>query len=205
VVSGVGTFVRLPDEVDPERHIADVLTWAYEAAWPPLHWLVGDEQTARDTLARWMARDSSEASIRRVTMLLDDERSAGGYFALTGSELQQCRYADMLALIADAGRPGRRGLMRRLRTVAELQVEVRPDEYYLSRLGVKAELRGMGRGRALLEDYFASGRRAGFARFRLDVRPENVSAVSLYESAGFRIVAERSAGGMGSLVMAIGP
>jgi ribosomal protein S18 acetylase RimI-like enzyme len=47
-----------------------------------------------------------------------------------------------------------------------------------------------GRGRALLEEFLERGARGGFTRFRLDVWERDEYTVRLYESAGFRTVAE---------------
>ena len=78
-----------------------------------------------------------------------------------------------------------------------------PDDVYISRVWVPAELRGKGHARVLMEETLAAGRRAGCTRFRLDVRPDNEIALGLYESLGFRVVAVARAEGVSSVSMAL--
>lgn len=194
-------LVRLAGEDDPDRFIPDAVEWAYEATWPPLHWLLGQAEPTPAELARWMARESSEASIRRLVMLLDNGDPAGGFIALPASEVPACRHADTMALITGVSRPARPELLRRLRAVAQLQAPIDAGAYYLSRVGVSRQFRGRGLGRTLVEGFLEAGRSQGFRRFCLDVRPDNSAAVRLYESVGFRPVAAHSAEGMRSMTM----
>jgi ribosomal protein S18 acetylase RimI-like enzyme len=198
------TFRRLADEPCPDDYIPDVVDWAYEATWPPLDWLAGESpRVARDVLASWIGRDSSEASIRRVTMLFEAGQPVGGFIALAGRDVAACRHADTRALIAAAGRARRPELSRRLRWVAELQTPLDGDAYYLSRLGVRAEHRRRGYATTLMRQYLVEGRRAGFERFRLDVARDNDAALRLYRSTGFRVEETRQARRMSTLSMVL--
>lgn len=53
-------------------------------------------------------------------------------------------------------------------------------------MGVVADRRGAGIGRALLRATLAAARAAGLRRVELDVRARNGSAIALYERMGFR-------------------
>lgn len=55
----------------------------------------------------------------------------------------------------------------------------------MKRLYVRADVRGMGVGRALAIRVIDEGRRRGFARMRLDTLPTMTSAIRMYEALGF--------------------
>jgi ribosomal protein S18 acetylase RimI-like enzyme len=59
------------------------------------------------------------------------------------------------------------------------------DECYLAELYVKPELRGQGRGRALMEAVLATARTRGADYIDLNTEEDDTAARALYESAGF--------------------
>ena len=63
--------------------------------------------------------------------------------------------------------------------------------HYLAHLGVAAERRGQGIGRALIEQLIARGRALGRTRLMLDVAVSNPRAQALYARLGFRVTQER--------------
>jgi ribosomal protein S18 acetylase RimI-like enzyme len=72
----------------------------------------------------------------------------------------------------------------------------------LELLAVLPEGAGRGGGRALLEDAVSAAARARFERIDLQVRPGNLRAIGLYESAGFRPTGEVGPHPLGSGTMA---
>ncbi|MCR4655849.1 MAG: tRNA (adenosine(37)-N6)-threonylcarbamoyltransferase complex dimerization subunit type 1 TsaB [Lachnospiraceae bacterium] len=56
---------------------------------------------------------------------------------------------------------------------------------------VKEGFRGRGYGKRLLRSVLNEGRRLGGRQFTLEVRKSNVSAIKLYEGAGFKVEGER--------------
>lgn len=64
-------------------------------------------------------------------------------------------------------------------------------EFYVGQLGVRADLRGIGVGGALLSHLVEAGRARGFHKIVLDVASTNPRAEALYARSGFRITAER--------------
>jgi ribosomal protein S18 acetylase RimI-like enzyme len=187
-------FGNLREQADAERYIPATLPWVYDATWPKFDGFLGGADAARSLLADWMARESSETSIRRATLLFEDEHPIGGFIALSGPQIATCRRADTLATIGAVSSDRRHELTRHLRTVANLYLPVDADQFYLSRLGVAAERRGADLGRKLMYEYLGCGRRAGFTRFRLDVSADNHVAISLYRALGFAIAAVRRQG-----------
>jgi ribosomal protein S18 acetylase RimI-like enzyme len=138
-----------------------------------------------------MARPSSEISIKRVTLAFSGEQPAGGFVALDGAALDRCVRADTIATLKEVDRAERAAFLARSAALSDLErPRVEPDQFFLSKVGVLPEFRGTGYGRALCERFLAIGSAAGFERFRLDVSPTNVPAVRLYESLGFRVVAD---------------
>ncbi len=173
-----------------EQYIPDVLPWIHEAGNPYFDWIFGGPEAARQNLARWMRRLSSEVAIGRVNLLFERNRPVGGFIALRGTDLAVCRRADALDLLREAAEQGDAEFPARLKAVRNLFPRVAADEFYLSKMGVAAELRGIGCGRRLALEYLRAGRVAGCRRFRLDIWTGNKRARGLYESLGFEVASE---------------
>ncbi len=186
------TFRILYGNSDPERFIPEVLPWIHEAGNPYFDWLFGGREAALKSVEAWMRRPSSEISISRVALLFAEDRPVGGFIGLGGADLALCRRADALAILKEAHSEGKSDLHARMSAIRGLFPRVGAEEFYLSKIGVAANLRGKGMGRKLAMEYLAAGRAAGFRRFWLDVWAGHSSAVRLYESLGFRVVGESS-------------
>ena len=70
-----------------------------------------------------------------------------------------------------------------------------PDEddatlFAIDRLMIAEGHRGRGYGKAALLAILEEAERRGFSRIRLSTNPENVKAIKLYESVGFRATGE---------------
>lgn len=68
-----------------------------------------------------------------------------------------------------------------------------PDEAHLLNLGVAAPYQGRGLGRSLLEWLAGDAARRGARAMLLEVRPSNLRALRLYETAGFERIGLRRA------------
>jgi GNAT superfamily N-acetyltransferase len=180
-----------------------VLALVHEAGNPYFDWLFGGRERAAGAIAAWMRRPASELSIDRIWVALVGGELAGMYIGLPGITLRECRQADAVALIAEAGqsREARAALVEHVAASKELFPPVQPDDFYLSKIGVVSEHRGKGLGRALTREFFAAGRDGGFNRFRLDVAADNEPAIRLYRSLGFGTASQREAAGMRYLSM----
>jgi len=67
------------------------------------------------------------------------------------------------------------------------------DEWHLLNLATHSAHRGRGIGRALLDELLKRARDLGAPKATLEVRPDNLPAVRLYESMGFRAIGLRPA------------
>jgi ribosomal-protein-alanine N-acetyltransferase len=67
------------------------------------------------------------------------------------------------------------------------------DEVHINNVAVRAECRGRGFGRCLVEYALREGRNRGAARVLLEVRSGNAAARQLYESLGFATIGVRQA------------
>lgn len=61
-----------------------------------------------------------------------------------------------------------------------------PREHYVAHVAVRPEMRGLGVGRAIIEQQIESARRLGRRRLALDVEVSNAPARALYERCGLR-------------------
>ena len=188
----MSTFRSLWQDRSIERWIAETLPWIHEAGNPYYDWLFGGAAEAESALAEWMRRPSSEVFVGRVRLLVDDGRAVGGFIALPGSELADCRRTDAVATV-QAVRPGERGsVLARMRSARGLFTSISAQEFYLSKMGVAPGHRGAGHGATIVRQYLEVGATLGFRRFRLDVWDGNRAAVRLYRAAGFRVLRESS-------------
>ena len=178
-----------------DRWIPKAVRWVHEAGNPYYDWFFGGSARAESALAAWMRRPSSEVFVGRIGFLMPDGRAAGGFIALSGGELADCRRADALAAMQTVGPEERGSLLGRMRSARDLFTSVAADEFYLSKMGVVASYRGVGYGARLVTAYLEAGAALGFQRFRLDVWAGNRPAISLYQAAGFRILRESSVEG----------
>ena len=77
---------------------------------------------------------------------------------------------------------------------ASAQAGMKPDAIELTYIGVAPDQRGRGLGTKLLNAFIEISRSQGYRSVVLSVEKENSPAISLYESAGFRIVRAFSEG-----------
>ena len=191
------TLRSLANDPDAEAFVDETLPWVHEAGCPYFDWFFGGREAALASLAGWMRRPSSEVYAGRLTVLLNGERPIGGFIALTGSELEECRGEDAMAAVRAAGREGLPELRARLAAGKELFAPVGHDDFYLSKIGVLRELRGRRHGTRLLERYLDDGRAHGFRRFRLEVSADNEPALRFYSGFGFQVVNEAASAAAG--------
>jgi ribosomal protein S18 acetylase RimI-like enzyme len=180
------TFRSLSSEIEPACKISVTLPWVHAAGQPYIDWLLGDRSAALQILEQWMRHPSSEVFIGRAVVLVDEAHQVGGFIAVSGSELARCRMHDAVSAVAASTPERRASLLDRLRLGRPLFPEVAADELYLSRVGVHTQARRRGYGKAIVHQYLRHGIRHGFLRFSLDVCSDNVSAIELYRSVGFR-------------------
>ena len=180
----------LAEERRTKAVMNDLLIWIHEAGNPYFDWLFGGAEVALPIIASRMTCPGSELFVGDADVLLDDSGDAIGCFiALTGATLAQRRRRDAIAYLNSVGSAGRNALTSRIKESRNLFASIGSDEFYLSKLAVRREMRKRGRGRALVERFLAAGVDRGLHRFALDVSESNISAVQLYESMGFHVSA----------------
>lgn len=167
------------------RQIAVAMPWVHAAGQPYFDWLIGGRSAALRILEQWMQRPSSELFVGRA-VLVEDAQPVGGFIAVPGAELAQCRLQDALAAAAATSPERRPALALRLRQARAQFPEVAADDFYLSRMGVLAGARRRGYGKTIIREFLENGTRRGFGRFTLDVSADNAAAIELFRSAGFR-------------------
>lgn len=177
--------------VADESSVPDVIGWITEAGSPYFDWLFGDVALAHDVIEARIRSRSSEVSLEVITALTDArEHLLGGFIGLPGAELHRRRRDDSMAFLQAVPRHDRPALMARMRASRQLFPPVEPEDFYLSKMGVRPDARGRGIGRRLVDRFVAAGVAAGSRGLRLDVYADNVHAIALYTSAGFEVIEE---------------
>lgn len=180
----------LAEEERGEAAMNQLLSCVHHAGNPYFDWLLGGREVALPIIACRLRCPESELFVGTAEVLRDTSGEVAGCFvAHTGVALTRCRTADAVAYLHAVGRAGRTALTRRMRQSRDLFASVEPDEFYLSKVGVRPDMRRQGHGRALVERFLAAGLDRGLRRFVLDVSESNVRAVRLYESMGFHVAA----------------
>jgi ribosomal protein S18 acetylase RimI-like enzyme len=180
----------LAEEQRTEAAMIDLLSCVHQAGNPYFDWLFDGAEVALPIIASRMKCPESELFAGCAEVLLDTSGEViGCLVALTGTALTRCRRADAVAYLDSVGRAGRTVLTSRMMESRDLFAPIGPAEFYLSKLGVRPDMRGQGHGRALLERFLGAGIDRGLRRFALDVSESNIGAVRLYESVGFHVSA----------------
>lgn len=170
--------------------IPTVLPWIYLAGNPYYDWFFGDSVIANRILSSWMARPSSEISVTRIRAIYFNDQIIGGYIALSGKELQQCRKADLMTLIKDIDSEDLKQYKEKMLASQSLFEKVDVDDFYLSKIGIDSLHRQKGYGYKLMKEYIREGLSLGHRRFRLDVCVANEAAVHCYNKIGFQIISQ---------------
>jgi ribosomal protein S18 acetylase RimI-like enzyme len=193
---GVVRTYPATEDINIDECISSVLPLIYQAGNPYFDWLFGGPSVALPIIESRMRSPESEISIRDTVVLEDNGGNVvGGFVAMTGAELGGRRRADAVAYLQYVGRAGRASLLQRMQESRDLFASVQPEEFYLSKVGVRSDARGRGHGRTLVERFLLTGAADGLNHFVLDVNDGNVAALQLYRSMGFRVVREASVQG----------
>ena len=65
------------------------------------------------------------------------------------------------------------------------------DEYHLLNISIRADLQGFGHGKHLLQWGIGQAKLSNASGMLLEVRPSNLTAKSLYEKEGFKLIGTR--------------
>jgi ribosomal protein S18 acetylase RimI-like enzyme len=178
------SFRKASDLGIEEDLVCRLLPWVCAAGNPYFDFLFGGAEKTPQVLGDWLRRPSSEVSILRASIMLLGSEVAGAFIALGGADLRKARKADTIAL-AKVGDPSERSaLLRRLGNCTQLFSPVADEEYYLSKVAVKPQLRGRGFSSLLVRQFLDEGSGLGFKRYRLDVHVENEPAIRCYKALG---------------------
>lgn len=136
--------------------------------------VMGPEARALAYVAQVMRPDHALAAVAADGTVLGVAGFRSPYGSFVGGGA-----ADLRDAYGGLGGTWRAGLL------ALLARDTDNDRFLVDGLCVRADRRGQGIGRALLDALCAEGRARGYAQVRLDVVGENIRARALYERAGF--------------------
>lgn len=154
-----------------------------------MDWLFGQEAgyPADAVMAALYARRGNRFSWNLCWVAEADGQAVGLLLAFAGRRLPVLEAVTGLHLVGVFGLRATWRLARKQRLYGDL-VEARPDEYYVSNLGVLPEFQGRGIGGALLDFADEQARAAGLGKCSLLVAQDN-PALRLYRRRGYEIAA----------------
>lgn len=153
-----------------------------------MDWLFGqDGRPANEVAAALYIRRGNRFSKECCWIAEVEGQAAGLLLAFAGRHLPRLDAMTGLHLLGILGLHAVLRLARRQRHYGDL-VEARPDEYYLSNLGVLPEFQGRGIGGALLDFVESQARAAGLSKCSLLVAQNN-PAQRLYRRHGYEVTA----------------
>lgn len=150
---------------------------------------LGDEQRAKEILSRIFVLKDHRFSYQFTEMVLRDETSVGLFIAYPAQDLpkldrglakviiKQYKFADKLQVLL-------RGLP------AIFIKEATPDDFLLSNIAIKKEMRGRGIGAQVLAYVEEKAKSAGYHRLALIVEIDKQDACRFYEKQGFEVKAK---------------
>ncbi len=168
-----------------EQKLDDIIPWVHQAGQPYYDvFLEGTD--SEEVLSRWLQRRSSELALRRTRLAVVDDRIAGGYIAVAGTDLAACRQADLLDLARTMGDRSYSELRSRMNDLDELFAPVEAHDFYLSKLGVMPRAAHRELEIPLLDDCIQRAEHGGFGQVRTDVCEDDEAMRSLLQTYGFR-------------------
>jgi ribosomal protein S18 acetylase RimI-like enzyme len=159
------------------------------AAAPYYDFVYGDDHEIAATLRRELyARGVGDLAPEFGHLAwLHDRPVAVACFA-PGREMKRSRMKAALALARSPSLPADSPVRTRLRQAASVMVELRDEDFYMSRFAIAASERGAGIGPRLMDEIEQRARAAGYDRLALEVESSMQHAVRFWHRAGFEEV-----------------
>jgi ribosomal protein S18 acetylase RimI-like enzyme len=153
--------------------------------------IAGDPAVAvRMAMAAFRSAGSA-FSYNLSTVAVVDERVVGIVVAATAEEWRRRRIRTGLAMLAGGGvRSGWR-LVRRGPLEERLMPPIGAGALYVAAMAVESHHRRKGIGALLMDHAIELAQKQGLRVVALDVRPDNMAAIRLYERHGFVTVSDR--------------
>lgn len=161
------------------------------ASAPYMRFTYATAADARRVQALLLERGVGEFVPPAGKLLLLDGKPAGMVACLTGAALRRARLAAGAALMR-AGLMADPALARRVQLASTTLLKPAADDFYLSRIAVHEDFRGKGVGAALMQHVLDEAARSQATRCVLEVAPEAVAAIALYQRHGFEEIDRRA-------------
>ncbi len=185
---------QLPPDIELTRDVGvfspDVLALQAAASMPYAAFVYDDDAQAARVNRMLFERGAAEFCAPSCEVLMERGRAVGLLVALDDVLLRRRRMSSAKALLRSGELAGHPEFAARLQHAGATLHQPRAGDWYLSRIAVAKSARGRGYGHLLLHHFLGAGRERGLRRAVLEVDPESVAAVHLYEAAGFEQLSE---------------
>ncbi len=173
--------------------VDDIAAGVHEAGNPLYDYLFGSAAAARAAILQWVRRPTSEVYAGRARLLFEGDALVGGYIAMPGAECRACRMADGAALLALARGAERPALLARMAGLKGAAATLADDDWYVSKMWVRPQLRGNARGYAITVSKAAMDEPAPGLRKIAEASADNVRALKVYGHLGCVVVQRNTA------------
>ncbi len=149
---------------------------------------LGSEDRAKELLKKFFSKRGHRFSYEYALMAVRGGRVAGIAVGYPGKDLTKLDLRLGRLMLRQYRLRGKLALLIRAWPLVFVK-EAERDEFLLSNLAVKKNLRGKGIGSGLLKQVEERAGQAGFEKLALIVRIENQGAKRLYERHGYKVIA----------------
>jgi ribosomal protein S18 acetylase RimI-like enzyme len=166
-----------------------VLDLEYAASEPYTRFVFSSVDQALAVRRYLFERNLCEFSPPHLRVVRREGRVVGMLALLTGPELVRCRLRAALALTKAGLLAADADATARLKVAGGALIKLDADDFYVSRIATVAAVQGQGLGRLMLGAAESEARTRGCRRLALEVAPESVAAMRLYNGQGFQQIA----------------
>jgi len=149
---------------------------------------LGDGQQAEKIITKLFPLTNHRLSMSHTHIALNNGKRAGILIMFPGRDIERLDWRFYRLLLRQYGLPGKITIIRRGLPLVFMK-ECAPDEFFLSNIAVKSEMRGKGLGSMMLAYADEKARQGGYQKIALRVAIDNLDAKRFYQRHQYQIKA----------------